>query len=113
MSTYDKYNLNLGPYQEGNVADIDLDMDESFPMAGVSVTFEVRDPAGRLIIRKTSDTGDGIVITGQNILITLLSEDTRRRAGKYDYEIDFLNLAGDPFATIGGCFTISREVNQS
>jgi hypothetical protein len=113
MSTYDKYILNLGNYQEGNVADIELDMDDNFPMDGVKVTFEVRDMAGRLVIQKRSNPGDGITITGQNILITLLSADTRRRAGKYDYEIDFLNLASDPFATIGGSFTISREVNQS
>jgi hypothetical protein len=113
MSSYDKYILNLGPYQEGNVADIELDMDEGFPMDGIRVTFEVRDPAGRLVIQKRSDFGEGIIINYRNILITLLSSDTRRRAGKYDYEIDFLNLEGDPFATIGGSFTISREVNQS
>lgn len=113
MSTYNKYTLNLGPYQEGNIADIELDMDESFPMDGTGVTFEVRDPSGRLIIRKSSNPGEGIAINGRNVLIALLSADTRRRAGKYDYEIDFLNVASDPFATIGGTFTIGREVNQS
>ena len=113
MSTYDKYTLNLGPYQEGNVADIELDMDASFPMTGIGVTFEVRDTGNRLIIRKTSETGEGITITDQNIVIAIAAEDTKKRSGKFLYEIDFLNGDGNPFATIGGTFTISKEVNVS
>lgn len=113
MPTYDKYTLNLGPYQEGNVADIELDMDVSFPMTGIDVTFEVRDTANKLIIRKTSEVGGGITITGQNIVITIDATDTKKRSGKYNYEIDFLNAGDDPFATIGGTFTVSREVNVS
>lgn len=113
MATYDKYTLNLGPYQEGNLADIEIDMDDSFPMTGVDMTFEVRDAANKLIIRKTNDAGEGIVITDQNIVITIDAADTKRRSGKYNYEIDFLNGDGDPFATIGGTFTIAKEVNVS
>jgi len=113
MPTYDKYTLNLGPYQEGNVADIELDMDVSFPMTGIDVTFEVRDTANKLIIRKTSEVGGGITIAGQNIVITIDATDTKKRSGKYNYEIDFLNIGDDPFATIGGTFTISKEVNIS
>jgi hypothetical protein len=113
MATYDKYTLNMGPYQEGNVADIELDMDASFPMTGVDVTFEVRDSGNRLVIRKTSSAGGGIVITGQNIVISIDAADTKRRSGKYNYEIDFINADGYPFATIGGTFTINKEVNVS
>lgn len=112
MATYEKYILNLGPYQEGNVFDINLDMDAGFPMAGVGVTMEIRDISGRCIIRKTSDLGCGIGITDQNILINFTSEDTKRRDGKYDYEIDFIGVSG-PFATIGGTFTIAKEVNKT
>lgn len=113
MPTYDKYTLNMGPYQEGNVADIELDMHASFPMTGIGVTFEVRDTGNKLIIRKTSEAGEGITITGQNIVITIDAADTKKRSGKYNYEIDFLNGGGNPFATIGGTFTISKEVNVS
>ena len=111
MPTYEKYTLNLGPYQEGNLADIELDMDESFPMAAVSVTFQVRDSGDRLLIEKTSDDGD-IVILDQNITIPLLPEDTAKRNGRHNYEIDFIDANGDPFATIGGTFTIAKEVNR-
>jgi hypothetical protein len=111
MPTYEKYTLNLGPYQEGNLADIELDMDESFPMAAVSVTFQVRDSGDRLLIEKTSDDGD-IVITGQNIVIPLPASEMAKRNGTHNYEIDFINSDGDPFATIGGTFKIGKETNR-
>lgn len=95
------------------MADIELDMDATFPMTGIGMTFEVRDTANKLIIRKTSAAGGGITITDQNIVITIDAADTKKRSGKYSYEIDFVNADGDPFATIGGSFTISREVNVS
>lgn len=111
MATYEKYVLNLGPYQEGNLADIELEMDDSFSMTNVSVTFQVRDSSEKLIIDKKSSDGD-ITISGQDITIPLLPEDTRRKSGKYNYEIDFLNDSDQPFATIGGTFIISKEVNK-
>lgn len=111
MPTYEKYILNLGPYQEGNLSDIELDMDESFNMTDVDVTFQVRDSGDRLLIDKTS-ADDEIIITGQNIVIPLLASEMVKRNGKHNYEIDFVNSDGDPFATIGGTFTIGKEVNR-
>lgn len=111
MATYEKCTLNLGPYQEGNLADIELEMDSSFPMTGVSVTFQVRDSSDRLLIDKSSSDGD-ITIAEQDITIPLLVTDTKRRSGKHNYEIDFIDINGNPFATIGGTFTIAKEVNR-
>lgn len=113
MATYEKYTLHLGPYQEGNIFDIELDMDAGFPMVGVGVTIEIRDTSGKCIIKKTSYTNGGITITDQNILIVFTPDNTRNRSGKYDYEIDFLNGLNQPFATIGGTFTISKEINKT
>jgi hypothetical protein len=112
MATYEKYILNLGPYQEGNLSDIEFQMDSSFDMTDVGVSFEVRNDNDRIIIRKTSDDGD-IDISGQNITSPLNPEDTKRNSGVYKYEIDFINSSSQPFATIGGNFTISKEVNKT
>ena len=111
MATYEKYELALGPYQEGNLADIELEMDSLFPMTDVNVTMQVRDSAGNVIIAKSSYEQDEIDISGQDITITLLPEDTTGHPGLHDYEIDFLNDDDEPFATIGGKFYISPEVN--
>lgn len=111
MATYEKYTLNLS-YQEGNLADIELEMDASFPMTDVVVTFQVRDASDRLLIDKSS-ADDEITIDGQDITIPLLVDDTKKRSGKHNYEIDFVNADGDAFATIGGTFTINKEVNKA
>jgi hypothetical protein len=112
MATYEKYKLNLGPYQEGNLSDIEFQMDSSFDMTAVDVSFEVRNDNERIIIRKTSEDGD-ITIAGQNFTIPLLPEDTKRNSGTYNYEIDFINSSSQPFATIGGSLTISKETNKT
>ncbi len=111
MATYQKYKLNLGPYHEGNLASIDLEMDPSFPMTGVAVTFQVRTTGDALLIEKKSSEMT-ITITGQNISIPLLPADTVGHAGNHEYEIDFLNVSSQPFATIGGTFLIDREINR-
>ena len=111
MATYEKYELALGPYQEGNLADIELEMDALFPMTDVNVTMQVRDSSGNVIIAKSSYEEDEIDITGQDITITLDPDDTKGHPGLHDYEIDFLNDEDEPFATIGGKFTVSPEVN--
>lgn len=111
MATYQPYKLDLGPYQEGNKADIELEMDENFPMAGVEVTFQVRTVGDTKIIEKKSTEGD-IAIDGQNIAIPLEPADTRRKPGKHNYEIDFIDSEGDPFATIYGVIEIRKEVNR-
>lgn len=110
--TYEKYILPLGPYQEGNLASVDLEMDASFPLNGVGVSLQVRDTRGRLLVSKSTLEGT-IQVEGARVFIALLPEDTRGRAGKHLYEIDFINLSGQPFATIGGGFEIQPEINKS
>lgn len=112
MATYQKYSLDLGPYQEGNLADVQLTMHSSFSMTGVKVTFQVRDNSDDLIIEKKSSLGT-ITIAGQAITIPLLPADTTGHNGTFLYEIDFLNATNQPFATIGGKFTIDKEVNKA
>jgi hypothetical protein len=109
--TYEKYIHNF-TFQEGNVAAIDFTMDTSFSMAGVAVSLQVRDTAGRLIIEKNS-ANNTITLTGQRVYITIDSADTKRRSGKHQYEIDFLNSFGKPYATIGGDFIINSEINRT
>ena len=110
MPTYEKYKLDLS-YQEGNLASIDIEMDATFSMTDVAVVLEVRDSGGRLIFRKKSTVD--FTISGQNFSIELLPADTIGRAGKHNYEIDFFNVQNQPFATIGGYFTISKQVNTA
>lgn len=114
MACYEKYDLDLGPYQEGNVFTVDFEMATGFSMAGVTVTFELRDDDDNLICQKNATTG--ITISGQAITINFAASDLKG----YDweniipvYEVDFLNSGGDPFATIGGNFTIEPEINKS
>lgn len=108
--TYEKCKLDLGPYQEGNLASIDLEMDETFPMEGVGVTLQVKDSEGTVIIEKSSYEDD-ITIAGQDITIPLLPGDTETLAGRHKYEIDFINASNQPFATIGGIFIVEPEIN--
>jgi hypothetical protein len=111
MATIEKYILNLDYFQEGNLGSIDLEMDSSFPMTNVAVTMEVRDSANRIIMQKSS-SGGTISIDGQNITIPILPDDTKRRAGRYNYEIDFINESSQPFATIGGALIVNAETNK-
>lgn len=110
MPTYEKYIHNL-TYHEGNLASIDMEMDASFDMTGVSVVLEVRDVNKKLLFRKTS--GTDFTINGQDFSIALLPADTLGRSGRHSYEIDFFNVQSQPFATIGGSFVINPEVNRA
>ena len=113
MSTYQKYALNLTRH-EGNRADIIIELD-NLDMSEISlITFEVRDEDDILLIRKTSDDEDEISVDDQTFTIELYAEDTKGNAGSHFYEIDFVNVPDEePFATIGGTFTITAEVNQT
>jgi hypothetical protein len=111
MACYEKYDLDLGPYQEGNVFTVDFEMATGFSMAGVTVTFELRDEDDNLICQKNA--ASGVTISGQAICIDFAATDTKLYAGKHLYEVDFLDSNSDPFATIGGYFTIEPEINKS
>ena len=109
MATFEKY-IHDFTFQEGNESDIELIMDDSFSMIGVTCSLQVRNSRGKLLIEKGVDD---ITIIGQEISIPISSEDTKRNSGKHNYEIDFINLAGKPFATVGGVFEIQEEINRT
>lgn len=111
MATYEKFIYDIPPYQEGNEADFEFELDANFPISQVQdITFQVRDiKMNELISLKRSTTG--IALTGRVVSIKLLPADTTGRTGTHVYEIDFINANGNPFATIGGSFTINRQIN--
>ena len=112
METYDKIYYDIPPYQEGNLQSFEFDVDASFDMSQVGdITLEVRTTSGRAMIEKSESSGT-IVRNGQNVLIPFLPVDTKGRAGSYFYEIDFKNVSGQPFVTMGGKFVINPEINQ-
>jgi hypothetical protein len=113
MATYETLIYNIPPYHEGNLSDFEFDLDANFPIDQVGdITFQVRKKSGELLISKTlTDEENPITLTGMLVNIPILPEDTIKRAGSYLYEIDFKNLNDEPFATIGGTFTINKQIN--
>jgi len=109
--TYDKLNYNIPAYQEGNVQDFEFDMDENFPISDVSdITFQARNIKGELLISKKKSSNE-ITLNDRVVRIPFSPAETKGKVGSHVYEIDFLNLEGEPFATIGGAFIVNREVN--
>jgi len=116
MATYNKATYNIPAYQQGNVADFEFDLDSNFPIYEIAdISFQVRKGQGvtkELIIPEKLLSGATITLTDRTVLITFSSEEMKLQYGSFYYEIDFINLDGDPFATIGGTFTIEKETNN-
>lgn len=113
MATYDKLIYNIAPYQEGNEADLEFELDSNFPIANVgNVTFQARNTAGRLIMPEKDVASGEITLTGRVVYIPFTAAEMRNIAGVHKYEIDFINLQGKPFATIGGSFTVNAQINK-
>jgi hypothetical protein len=113
MATYDKCIHNLPAYQEGNEADFEFDLDTNFPLEEVSdMSFQARDSRGRLVIPEKTLLTNTLSLTDRTVIIPFSAAEMKGIAGKHDYEIDFLNLQGKPFATIGGSFPINPEINR-
>ena len=111
MATYDKCVYDIPAYQEGNVADFEIELGDNFPLESVGdITFQVRTVRGEYLISKKKSSGD-ITVIDRVLNIPFAPEDTKYRPGKHVYELDFVNLFGKPFATIGGTFIINPEIN--
>jgi hypothetical protein len=111
MATYDKFPYNIPAYQEGNQQDFEFDLDENFPIDQVSdITFQAKNERGSLLISKQLSAGE-ITLTDRTVRVPFPPSDTKNKVGVHMYEIDFKNLQGKPFATIGGTFTINKEVD--
>jgi len=112
MATYEKLIINPASFQEGNLSDITITFDNTFPLTGCTASCEVRQKDGTLVMRKKSITG-GIVINSQVLSVIIEPADTVGKAGSHNYEIDIINSGGKPFATIGGRFTVKAQVNTN
>jgi hypothetical protein len=123
MATYEPLVKDLDPYQEGNESDLQLELEGNFPIDIVSdITFQVRDFKGNILISKRMVGGD-IAITDDTaggdpegdavklVTIPIPPSDTRGKPGMHQYEVDFLNLNGNPFITVGGLFPVTHEKN--
>ena len=113
MATYDKYIYNLAPYQEGNEADFEFELDENFPLEEVGdISFQARNPKGRLIMPEKTLLTNTLTLTARVVNIPFSADEMKGIADKHQYEIDFLNLQGKPFITIGGVLPINAEINR-
>lgn len=118
-ANYEISRFDLTPYQEGNLAAIDFDVEDTFPMINISdITLSVIKPASNAaFIRKSKSEGD--ITTTQledgywNMCIEIQPEDTVGYPGTHLYEIDFLNLEGKSIATMKGAFIIEKQYNLS
>lgn len=113
MATYKKLTVTLEPYQEGNRAEIVIDVDiTKLLLTGIGASCELRAKQGRLIWRKSTANAD-MTIVGQRVTIPLAPSDTKGKANTHDIEIDFLNADSEPFATIYAEMTIESEINTN
>ena len=113
MATYDKYIFNIPAYQEGNEADFEFELDLNFPLEEVSdISFQVRDSRGRFIMPEKTLLTNTLTLTERVVNIPFTAEEMKGNPDKHYYEIDFLNIANKPFATIGGAFPINPETNR-
>lgn len=111
MATFDKCIYDMPSFQEGNVADFELELGENFPIDSVSdITFQVKSVRGESLISKKKSSGE-ITLTGRVLTVPFPASDTKGKPGIHVYEMDFVNLHGSSFATIGGNFIINKEIN--
>ena len=112
MATYDKLIYDIPAYQEGNLADFEFDLDDAFPIADVNdITFQVRTVPGDAVVMSKKKSLSEITLTGRTVKVVFLPADTTGKAGNHVYELDFVNSSAQPFATIGGAYVISKQVN--
>jgi hypothetical protein len=120
MATYDKLIKDLDPFQEGNDADIEIELDSNFPIDDVSdITFQAKKADGTIVMQDVknggtitltddfNDEGDPIKL----LRVPIPASSTIGKIGESAYEIDVKNIAGNPFITIGGKFIISKQIN--
>lgn len=118
-ANYDISKFDLSAYQEGNLAAIDFDIEDTFPLLNLSdITLSVIKPASNAVFIRKSRS-EGKIVTTQlqdgywNLLIDIEPEDTAGNAGSHIYEIDFINLEGKSIATIKGDFIVEKQYNNS
>lgn len=112
--TFEKFRYDIPPRHEGNESDFQFRMSVNFPLDRVTdITFQVRDLKGKTVIEKKKLSENTITLDRETRLITIAfaPADTLGKVGYHLYEIDFHNLQGNPFATIGGNFVVNKQIN--
>ena len=87
MATYLIKNKFTITRQEGDISDVVFDMQAAMSLTGLTVKFQVINSLGTVLLSKTSADG-GITVTGQQIVIPLLSVDTEGRSGTHAWEME-------------------------
>ena len=112
--TFETFRYDIPPRHEGNESDFQFYVKNNFDLSRVKdITFQVRDLKGKIVIEKKKLSENTITLNRETrmITITFAPIDTLGKVGYHQYEIDFHNLEGNPFATIGGNFVVNKQIN--
>lgn len=106
MTTYLTKTNKALTRQEGDNASIVFIVPDILPLTGRTATFKAVDSRNRTTLSKTF--GSGLSISGQQISITLLPDDTKGHAGSHRWELE---LSTPQVITIArGSLTIIPEI---
>jgi hypothetical protein len=86
MSTFQAAIKNI-TRQEGDTSDFEVIVPDIIDMTGASVKFQIKDSSGRIILARSTDD-ENIVLDEQQIYIVFQSADTKRKNGKFRYEVE-------------------------
>lgn len=86
--------------QAGDISDVVFVMQNTLPLTGMTVKFQVRSSRGVLIIDKTTANGS-ITVVGQQITIPLLATDTYGYKGTFNWECEISSVPDNKKITIG------------
>ena len=86
MSTYLIENQFAITRQQGDISDIVFVLQNTLPLTGMTVKFQVRNTKNELLIDKVSPTN--ITVVGQQITIPLLKVDTETLKGTLNWECE-------------------------
>ena len=86
MSTYLIENQFPITRQQGDISDVVFVLQNTLPLTGMTVKFQVRNSRGDLLLDKVSPTN--ITVVGQQITIPLLKVDTETLKGTLTWECE-------------------------
>ena len=106
MATILAAKLNL-VRQEGDTADLVIEVPEAIDMTDATVKFGIYDDLGEVIVEKSSEE-DEIELDGQIIMVPVLSEDTEGFAGTHNYELE-ITVQGAIITILKGKIDVEKE----
>jgi hypothetical protein len=87
---------------EGDDSEVEIIVADVLDITGATVVFEIKDRDGDVLIQKT--TSSGIVITDQNIKVTLVPADSNGKSGRHRYEFKLTTAGGKVYRILRGYF---------